>query len=110
MKRHQIQVLNVETMHSIPTIGLLWGTQPRCRWMNGSSCRTRLTFKLPQTHSPSSFQYLPLSMCFRQSMDANLLAISRLELDDYSAWNRGEKLCCNIQKSLLSTGSQGQID
>jgi len=78
MKYHQIHVLNINTVHSIPITGFLCGTQPRWHWMNGSLCRTCLTFKPAQTHSLSSFQYPPLSMCFNRSMDANLLAISRL--------------------------------
>src|SRR5882762_1219089 len=61
-----------------PVQGKFGGTQPKCRWMNGSSCKTLRTFSPAWTHFPSFSQYPPLSICFSRSIDANLFAMSRL--------------------------------
>jgi len=61
-----------------PTTGFRNGVHPKWRCMKVSSCKTCLTLDPAWIHSPFSFQYPPLRMCFKHSMDANLFAKSRL--------------------------------
>lgn len=76
-RKHLVRIVGLVPKY-VPIDGTQGGTHPRCRWMKGSSCKMFLTLGPARTHSSFNFQYPPLKICFKLSIDANLLAISRL--------------------------------